>query len=77
MYDRSLKARYSLKAAIDRDVLEPATSLKLFDNTVKQVCLYGAEIWGNFEMDKSSCASDFMGNYIMKFPVEKNKFIFL
>ena len=70
MHDRGLKALFSLKAAIDRNDLTPFTSLKLFDNTVKQVCLYGAEIWGNFDK-KTACPINFMSNNFSKLPIEK------
>jgi hypothetical protein len=44
--DRALKAVFKLKACTRDSNLPPALALKLFDQVIKPVCLYGSEIWG-------------------------------
>jgi hypothetical protein len=46
MSDRALKAVFKLKSCIRDSNLPPALALKLFDQVIKPVCLYGSEIWG-------------------------------
>jgi hypothetical protein len=46
MHDRALKAVFKLKSCTQDSNLPPALALKLFDQVIKPVCLYGSEIWG-------------------------------
>ncbi|KAK3104015.1 hypothetical protein FSP39_023694 [Pinctada imbricata] len=70
--DRGMKALFSLKSAIDREYLSVFTSLKLFDHTVKQVCLYGSEIWSEFEKDTGSLSPyEFIEKWFKKSMIEK------
>jgi hypothetical protein len=45
--DKAMKALFKLKQLLYDSNLKPDTSLKLFDQLIKPICLYGAEIWGN------------------------------
>ena len=51
--------------------LTPFASFKLFNNTVKQICVYGVEIWGNFDKEKTLCPTvTFWGHKIGQ--IDKN-----
>ena len=52
LYDKAVKALYSLKRTILS--LNPSifTSLHIFDHTVKPILLYGSEIWLSFYSEK-------------------------
>jgi ribonuclease I len=44
---RALKAIFKLRSSLRNCDLKPGLALKLFDQLIKPICLYGSEIWGN------------------------------
>jgi hypothetical protein len=46
MYDRALKGTFKLKSCTKDSNISPSLALKLFDQVIKPICLYGSEIWG-------------------------------
>jgi hypothetical protein len=46
MHDRALKAVFKLKSCTSDSNLPPTLALKLFDQVIKPICLYGSDIWG-------------------------------
>ena len=71
MNERGQKALFKLKSAVDRSFMSTSIAINLFDKTVKPVCLYGAEILGNFSISKHLSAADLIEKMYSKFPVEK------
>jgi hypothetical protein len=43
---KALRALFKLKRLIYGTNLKPSVCLKLFDQLIKPICLYGSEIWG-------------------------------
>ena len=77
MNERGQKAMFKLKSAVDRSFMNTSIAINLFDKTVKPVCLYGAEIWGNFSISKRISAADLIEKMYSKFPVEKTNIAFM
>ena len=71
MNDRGQKAMYKLKSAIDRTLIDPSVILNLFDKTVKPVCLYGSEIWGNINIPQNCSPREFINKMYSKLPIKK------
>jgi hypothetical protein len=46
MTDKGMKALFKLKGLLHDSKLNPSVCLKLFDQLIKPICLYGCEIWG-------------------------------
>ena len=46
MSSKAQKALFKLKTLLTDSSLKPSTCLKLFDQLIKPICLYGSEIWG-------------------------------
>ena len=46
LYNKALRALFKLKKLIYGAKLKPYICLKLFDQLIKPICLYGSEIWG-------------------------------
>ena len=46
MTDKAMKALFKLKGLLHDSNLKPSVCLKLFDQLIKPICLYGCEIWG-------------------------------
>jgi hypothetical protein len=46
MTNKGLKALFKLKGLLRGSNLKPNVCLKLFDQLIKPICLYGAEVWG-------------------------------
>ena len=44
---RALKAIFKLRNSLKSCNIKPVLSMKLFDQLIKPICLYGSEIWGN------------------------------
>ena len=73
MNARGQKAMLKLKSAVDRSFMNTSIAINLFDKTVKPVCLYGAEIWGNFSISKRLSAADLIEKCTPNFLV-KNEY---
>ena len=70
--NRALKAIFSLKGFSKYADIPPKLGLKLFNQLVKPICLYGAEIWGPIYLSKKNISSNFMlENTYDNIPVEK------
>jgi hypothetical protein len=46
MADKATRAAFKLRNLLHNSGLPPQTSLRLFDQLIKPICLYGSEIWG-------------------------------
>ena len=77
MNERGQKAMYKLKSAVDRSILNSAVAINLFDKTVKPVCLYGAEIWGNFSTIKDTSPCKLIEKLYSKLPIKKTNLSFM
>ena len=44
--DKAMRALFKLKGLLHGSGLQPSASLRLFDQLIKPICLYGSEIWG-------------------------------
>ena len=44
--NKAMRAFFKLKRLMFGAGITPSTSLKLFDQLIKPICLYGSEIWG-------------------------------
>ena len=70
---RSLKAIFKLKSVLRDSNVSPKLSMKLFDQMVKPIALYGCEIWGALPNLKAPTQGS-VGKLISKYeltPVEK------
>ena len=76
MNERGQKAMYKLKSAVDRTILNSAVAINLFDKTVKRVCLYGAEIWGNFSTINDTSPCKLIEKLYSKLPIDKTNLSF-
>ena len=54
MLDKSRKAMFKLSKIITNEELLPSTGLRLFDQLIKPILTYGAEIWGCFGISASA-----------------------
>ena len=63
-----MKALFKLKQLLYDSNLKPDTSLKLFDQLIKPICLYGAEIWG---VDSINISMDLQENGKLENSLEK------
>lgn len=72
IHDRALKALFKLKSCIRDSNISPSLALKLFDQLIKPICLYGAEIWGieNLNYKKFQRINGFEKEYY-SLPIEK------
>jgi hypothetical protein len=72
IHDRARKALFKLKSCIRDSAIPPSLALKLFDQLIKPICLYGSEIWGadNLSSTKFSKDGGFETAYY-KHPIEK------
>jgi hypothetical protein len=50
IHDRARKALFKLNSCTRDSAVSPALALKLFDQLIKPICLYGAEIWGTEDL---------------------------
>ena len=71
MLDRGLKAMFKVKSVVDREVMSPLVSMDLFDKTVKPVCLYGSEIWGQIPVSDTITPVELIDKLFKKIPIEK------
>ena len=46
LFDKAMRALFKLKGLLHGSGMNPLTSLKLFDQLVKPIALYGSELWG-------------------------------
>ena len=46
MSDKASKTLFKLKALLSSAYLKPDIAMKLFDQLIKPIALYGSEIWG-------------------------------
>ena len=66
--NKAMKALFKLKQLLYDSNLKPDTSLKLFDQLIKPICLYGAEIWG---VDSINISMDLQENGKLENSLEK------
>ena len=71
MQDRGLKAMIKVKSVVDREAMFPLISMDLFDKTVKPVCLYGSEIWGQMPVSTTITPGELLDKLVKKIPIEK------
>ena len=57
LYSKGLKAYFKLCKNIGQNDLHIDTAIHLFDHTVRQILLYGAEIWGQFSCKSTKLRS--------------------
>jgi hypothetical protein len=67
--DRALKAIFALKSRLNYTDISPKLGCKLFDQTIKPVCMYGSEIWGTVLINKKN-SSEFYKSFD-DCPIEK------
>jgi hypothetical protein len=70
--DRARKALFKLKACTRDSAISPALALKLFDQLIKPVCLYGSAIWGTENLNATKYKKEHgfeLGFYSL--PIEK------
>ena len=46
LFDKAMRALFKLKGLLHGSGMNPFTSLRLFDQLVKPIALYGSELWG-------------------------------
>ena len=46
LYDKAQRAMFKLKSLLYGTGIKPPISLKMFDQLIKPICLYGSELWG-------------------------------
>jgi hypothetical protein len=44
--DKAARAMFKLKSLLRHSQLDPSISLKMFDQLIKPICMYGSELWG-------------------------------
>jgi hypothetical protein len=59
MQDRASKAVYKLKTCIRDADVTPKLGIKLFDQLIKPICLYGSEIWGGDNLKSKKYDKEF------------------
>ena len=69
MTDKAKKALFKLKSLLYGSSVKPSTCIKLFDQLIKPIALYGSEIWGVGEFKLNNITS-FMKT-LEKFAAEK------
>jgi hypothetical protein len=72
IHDRARKAIFKLRSCTRDSDIPPSLALKLFDQLIKPICLYGSEIWGtdNLNSKKFNKDNGFEGAYY-NHPIEK------
>ena len=72
IYKKALRGLFKLKACLGNTNVNPGTSLRLFDQQIKPICLYGAEIWVCVDMTKKKKQGDsWIENLYEMYQVEK------
>ena len=70
--NRALKAVFKLRKLLRESHIRPTLSLKLFDQMIKPICLYGSEIWANPTYRNDQCPNNNkIWTSLEKLPVEK------
>ena len=46
LFEKAQKATFKLKGLLSQTSLKPFVCLRLFDQLIKPICMYGSEIWG-------------------------------
>ena len=67
---RALKAIFKLRSSLQGCNVSPHLSLKLFDQMIKPIALYGSEIWANMPFTKKSYNQETILKYMDKLAVE-------
>ncbi|MCG8432281.1 MAG: reverse transcriptase family protein, partial [Candidatus Omnitrophica bacterium] len=70
---RAKKAMFKLKSCIGYGAILPSLGLKMFDQVVAPVCMYGSEIWSLDNLDKSKKfeRQDGLQEFFHELPIEK------
>jgi hypothetical protein len=71
MCEKALKAMFKLKSLLNNTHLNPQVALKLFDQLIKPIALYGSEIWGPDTIKYSDQDQTKFSQSIHKFACEK------
>ena len=62
---------FKVKSVVDREAMSPLISMDLFDKTVKPVCLYGSEIWGQMPVSPTIAPRELLDKLFKKIHIEK------
>ena len=67
---RALKAIYKLRSTLLNCDINPRLCLKLFDQIIKPVTLYGSEIWANVPFSRKPYNHNTIWQYVDSLPIE-------
>ena len=71
MSDKTAKAMFKLRCLLTDTGIEPKTAIKLFDQLIKPIALYGSEIWGPGKLSASLQNKQMLNKSFSKMSCEK------